>query len=89
MKTKVTRGEILAIFIPIMLCITGGACLGWVACSVTTRNKVLMATAERYEAERQYYERQACSIIAEGFETMNNPKAPARKNDPPAKKKKS
>lgn len=81
MKTPITKGEVLAIALPIICLLVLGAAFGWFACAGSARYQYLLAATERYEAERTYYERQACAIIEEGIGTLADKNAPARRHD--------
>lgn len=69
-KTTITSGEVLAIAIPAIALVVIGALMGWAGTVTSIRYRTLVATAERYEAERTYYERQAIACLDEGLTTM-------------------
>jgi hypothetical protein len=52
---RTSREEIIAVVGSIVFILFVGSCIGWVARAVSTRDKYLIATAERFFAERDYY----------------------------------
>lgn len=68
------RTEISLVAVIVAFFVLSGATLGWFARTLSTRDQYLLATAELYLAQRDYYDRQAGEIIAESQNTINEQK---------------